>query len=569
MTTSQHKKELIFVIVFLLAVFLFFSTRVWADTTAVLRPTVDGGNDSVDWTNTTGATCNTVDCSLGVQETSGASCTNSDGDTTFVSSSVNDANQTFNLDGSGIPNSATVTGVSVTACYKWQGGGATAPTFETRICLDNTCSNSGTTITGSASYAETTQSHTVDFRKTSTSDVEIGMVKTNTKNIRVSQISAVITYTPDTTAPAAVSNLSASNATASSIDLSWAAPGNDGSTGTATSYDIRYSTTTITDGNFSSAAQVSGEPAPSVAGSSQSMTISGLSVSTTYYFALKTSDEVPNTSGLSNVASTTTLASGGGSSSATPSTGGSGGGVAPTNVFVTGQAYPGSKIEFLRKSIQDEIFRYTPEATSTISADGAFQIRLVGLLSGEYLFALRAEDKDGRKTGILGLNADLSGIGSSLQAKDIIMPPTADFESALISLGKEIKIKGYAAPERKIEIEIDGILKGETKSDQNGFWFFATSTASFRIGDHYARAKQTDVNGKASEFSSSRSFRVSLLASPKADFNNDNKVTITDWSIFLFRWGSEDKVLKAKIDMNDDGKIDISDFSIFLKAMRI
>jgi len=105
----------------------------------------------------------------------------------------------------------------------------------------------------------------------------------------------------DTTAPATVSDLAASSATQSSIDLSWTAPGDDGSSGTATSYDVRYSTATITEGNWASASHATGEPTPSAAGSNESMTVSGLSSGTVYYFAIKTSDEVPNTSGISNV----------------------------------------------------------------------------------------------------------------------------------------------------------------------------------------------------------------------------------------------------------------------------
>jgi len=55
-----------------------------------------------------------------------------------------------------------------------------------------------------------------------------------------------------------------------------------------------------------SATQAVGEPLPAVAGTSQSMTISGLSSNTTYYFAMKTSDEIPNVSEISNVVSDTT-----------------------------------------------------------------------------------------------------------------------------------------------------------------------------------------------------------------------------------------------------------------------
>jgi hypothetical protein len=112
--------------------------------------------------------------------------------------------------------------------------------------------------------------------------------------------------TSDVTAPAAVTNLATSGATASSITLTWTAPGDSGTTGTATTYDIRYSTATISDANWGSATQVTGEPVPAVAGTAQNMTVSGLSAGTTYYFGIKTADEVPNWSGLSNVPSGTT-----------------------------------------------------------------------------------------------------------------------------------------------------------------------------------------------------------------------------------------------------------------------
>ncbi|MCP4650105.1 MAG: fibronectin type III domain-containing protein [PVC group bacterium] len=116
------------------------------------------------------------------------------------------------------------------------------------------------------------------------------------------------TIVDDLIAPLAVSDLAISDSTHNSATLSWTAPGDDGSTGTATSYDLRYSTSVINEGNWASATQVSGEPTPSIAGSNESMTVNGLLAETAYYFAIKTSDEESNISSISNIPNVTTSA---------------------------------------------------------------------------------------------------------------------------------------------------------------------------------------------------------------------------------------------------------------------
>ena len=106
---------------------------------------------------------------------------------------------------------------------------------------------------------------------------------------------------PDTTPPAAITDLSASTgSTAGTINLSWTAPGDDGNTGTASTCIVRYSTVQITEANWGSSTDVTGEPTPGIAGSAESMTVGGLTPGQMYYFAIKTQDEVPNTSGISN-----------------------------------------------------------------------------------------------------------------------------------------------------------------------------------------------------------------------------------------------------------------------------
>jgi chitodextrinase len=96
--------------------------------------------------------------------------------------------------------------------------------------------------------------------------------------------------------------------THNSVTLTWTTPGDDSLIGTAAQFDIRYSTAAITAANYASASTVTGEPTPSASGSSQSFTVTGLTPNTTYWFAIKSADEVPNWSLLSNVISRTTLA---------------------------------------------------------------------------------------------------------------------------------------------------------------------------------------------------------------------------------------------------------------------
>ena len=117
---------------------------------------------------------------------------------------------------------------------------------------------------------------------------------------------------PDTTPPVAVADLVTANPATTSIELIWTAPGDDASSGTASQYDIRYSTSgqIDTDEKWSAAAQCTGEPSPLPAGTTENFAVTGLAPNTTYWFALKTADEVPNWSGLSNSPSATTTQAG-------------------------------------------------------------------------------------------------------------------------------------------------------------------------------------------------------------------------------------------------------------------
>jgi parallel beta-helix repeat protein len=120
-------------------------------------------------------------------------------------------------------------------------------------------------------------------------------------------------WTPPETIPPDAITLSAGAITTTSVQLTWTAVADndsDPASGPASEYDIRYSTGAgpITDpGTWSTATQVTGEPAPQVFGSVESFTVAGLLPDTTYYFAVKVRDKIPNWSPLSNSLLATTL----------------------------------------------------------------------------------------------------------------------------------------------------------------------------------------------------------------------------------------------------------------------
>jgi hypothetical protein len=129
--------------------------------------------------------------------------------------------------------------------------------------------------------------HTLDFTPATGRYVRINVTKLRSSaGTFKSQIAEIEVYESDILA--------------GPITLSFTAPGDDLSVGTASSYDVRWSMAMIDAGNFN-AANPFGVAAPSVAGTIESLVIPGLPTGGTIYFAIKAHDEVPNVSAISNV----------------------------------------------------------------------------------------------------------------------------------------------------------------------------------------------------------------------------------------------------------------------------
>ncbi|UCG68777.1 MAG: fibronectin type III domain-containing protein, partial [Thermoplasmata archaeon] len=116
------------------------------------------------------------------------------------------------------------------------------------------------------------------------------------------------TETPsDTTPPAAITDLNTSDTTAGSITLIWTATGDNGTTGSAVGYIVKYSTSgPIIEANWTSAKTYSQSWTPLSPGSTETQVITGLDPDTAYWFAIKAYDETPNYGDISNSPGETT-----------------------------------------------------------------------------------------------------------------------------------------------------------------------------------------------------------------------------------------------------------------------
>ncbi|MEJ2721493.1 MAG: S8 family serine peptidase, partial [bacterium] len=105
----------------------------------------------------------------------------------------------------------------------------------------------------------------------------------------------------DSIPPARVNDLAVESTGSNTVTLSWTATGDDSTYGTASAYDLRYSTSQIYWNNFDAATPVPGMPSPQPSGAPETFMVTGLDFTTTYYFALVAVDEQDNRSWISNI----------------------------------------------------------------------------------------------------------------------------------------------------------------------------------------------------------------------------------------------------------------------------
>lgn len=231
-----------------------------------------------------------------------------------------------------------------------------------------------------------------------------------------------------------------------------------------------------------------------------------------------------------------------------------------TKVVVRGKSYPNSDVHILLDGVTTGI------VTADSKAD--FYFETADVSPGVASFGFWSEDENGLKSTLLTLTFRVTS-GAVTTLSGVYIAPTIDTDKQSVRQGENILIFGQTVPDTTVNIHINSEEEHirTASSSEEGSWEILFNTEPLSEEFHTAKAYfKVNVNGDIiqSGFSKSVSFAVSRLGGeavcPEADLNQDGRVNLTDFSILLYNWGTDN----ACADQNQNGTVDLVDFSILL-----
>ena len=266
------------------------------------------------------------------------------------------------------------------------------------------------------------------------------------------------------------------------------------------------------------------------------------------------------------VAGTSGGGAGGGGGGGGGGAGGGGGGISGgvtqvgTGVVFSGRAYPLSKITILKDG---------QSVLSTIAGpDSNFTGTLSGLSSGEYTFSVYGTDKNGVRSSPFTFQISITS-GATTQISGIFIAPTISVDKSEVKKGDNITIFGQSSPSSQVVISVNSPHEffENTNSDADGIYLHNFDTSVLEFGQHSTKSKALK-NSEISSFGDTVAFTVgteNILVdvtkkASKADFNNDGKANLIDFSIAAFWYKKSNP--PPKVDLNGDGIVNLIDFSI-------
>ena len=234
-------------------------------------------------------------------------------------------------------------------------------------------------------------------------------------------------------------------------------------------------------------------------------------------------------------------------------------------VVFRGWAYPLSVVYILKDGQEEGKVN-----ANTRAEFGAF---LADLPRGVYTFGVWSRDSEGRNS-VTNSTTFFIEEGTQTTISDIFLPPTIQLARNSALAGESFEIFGQSAPGAMIDAWLypagltdpkeDQAIRARAQAGDDGKWTVLLGTAGAEAGNYKIKAKASREKTGESGFSQPLDCAVGGEAAVSrcagADLNGDGRVNLTDFSILLYYWGTDD----ACADQNQDGTVDLIDFSIMM-----
>jgi hypothetical protein len=211
---------------------------------------------------------------------------------------------------------------------------------------------------------------------------------------------------------------------------------------------------------------------------------------------------------------------------------------------------------------------------STTSADGTgvFNFGLTGITPGSHTYRIYSTDSVGRASSQYVITTFLPPEALTT-ISNIVLSPSITLDKSSIEVGQIITATGSTFPFATITVLLESPLQSfTTTSDAVGAWTYTFSgafTGSLSPGEYRVSVISTDGSGNQSVNSPTINFTVTANSTvnpppcgniSKGDLNCNSVVNLTDFSILLFFWGTNQR----RADINSNNKVDLTDFSIMM-----
>lgn len=243
--------------------------------------------------------------------------------------------------------------------------------------------------------------------------------------------------------------------------------------------------------------------------------------------------------------------------------------VPPTDpaVSFSGFTYPNSNVYLVVDGVANQDTRS--------NSLGEFNFGIDEMDRGMYSFGLYSVDPENKNS--LSYNTTFYvEEGTKSEVGGIFISPTINTNTTEINIGDLMELHGYGAASTYTEVWFypylertvreEEIIKQQVDVGTDGLWNMILDTSKAYGGQYRLKSRSYKEGIGFSEFSDVINIGVGEAVKEQTgecangDLNGDGKVNITDFSIMLYWWTTDN----ACADQNNSGNVDLTDFSIMM-----